>query len=118
MNEILDIEKVQELANIHITNKIISMEDINSHIKDAIRVEFHFKYPNGDFDKAWDNQKEIACFSGVLNNPTRATSNMAGGVYVPSGTPVTAKDQKKENITVPEAFAAGFVCRLVWTMVS
>lgn len=67
MSEILDIEKVQELANIHITNKIISMEDINSHIKDAIRVEFHFKYPNGDFDKAWDNQKEIACFSALGN---------------------------------------------------
>ena len=67
MNEILDIEKVQELANIHVINKSISMEDINSHIKDSIRGEFHFKYPDGDFDKAWDNQKEIACFSALGN---------------------------------------------------
>lgn len=66
--EILEIEKVQELANIKIDHSSgINNEDINKYIKESIRYEFFLKYPDSDFDIAWENQKEIGCFTALEN---------------------------------------------------
>lgn len=66
--EILEIEKVQELANIKIDHSPgINNEDINKYIKESIRYEFFLKYPDSDFDVAWENQKEIGCFTALEN---------------------------------------------------
>lgn len=67
-NDILEIEKVQALANIKVEPpQHIGLEEINKHIKESIRSEFYFKYPDSDFDLAWENQKEISCFLALEN---------------------------------------------------
>lgn len=61
------IEEAMALANIKIENNQIEESDINDYIKDSLRMEFHMKYPDTDYDACWEKQKQIACFPAVGN---------------------------------------------------
>lgn len=68
MNETdLEIEKVQVLANIHIENDTIEEEDITKFIKDSIRLNFVTKFPDGDFENAWNNYEKLNVFPALGN---------------------------------------------------
>jgi GTP cyclohydrolase I len=63
----IDIEKAQELANIKIDNSVVSTDEIYKHIKDAIKISFLAKFPNGNFDLSWDNYNQLSCFPALGN---------------------------------------------------
>ena len=63
----LEIERAQEIANIKVDHTIVSLDDINKHIRDAIRLQFLNKYPNGNFEQAWENYSNIHCFPALGN---------------------------------------------------
>lgn len=62
-----DIEKAQQIANIHIDNSIVSIDDITKHIKDAIRIQFLTKFPDGNFELSWEKYSELQCFPALGN---------------------------------------------------
>lgn len=65
--EDLEIEKLQEFANIHKEKHHLTDLDISNHIKEKIVVEFKSKYPNDDFDVCWSTYKQISCFPALGN---------------------------------------------------
>jgi GTP cyclohydrolase IA len=67
MSDNLEIEKAQELANIHTDINKITDEDVSKHVKDSIKTLFHLKFPDSDFDLSWESYKNINCFPAVGN---------------------------------------------------
>ena len=62
-----NIEEAQVLAGVAPTVNKLSVDDINIHIKESIRSEFHLKYPESDFDGAWTKYIELGCFPAIGN---------------------------------------------------
>ena len=62
-----EIDKALELANIQVDNTVVSVEVITKHVKDAIRIPFLTKFPDGDFESAWEKYNQIHCFPALGN---------------------------------------------------
>ena len=61
------IEEVQSLAGVKHISNLLSNDDLNLHIKESIRGEFHYKYPESDFDGAWAKYMDLGCFPALGN---------------------------------------------------
>jgi GTP cyclohydrolase I len=67
MSTQIEIEKALAVANIQLDNTVISTNDIQKHVKDAIKISFLTKFPDGDFELAWEKYNNIHCFSALGN---------------------------------------------------
>lgn len=67
MSNTIEIEKAQEIANIHVVNTIVSQDDVTKHIRDTIRTQFYSKFPEGNFELSWENYSQTACFPALGN---------------------------------------------------
>ncbi len=67
MNTKTEIEQAQKLANITPTVESLSINEINLHIKEAIREEYYLKFPGTDFDAAYEKYTKIAVFPALGN---------------------------------------------------
>jgi len=71
MNNIkTEIEKAQDLANIHTEEIPISSSEVDRFIKQKISLEFSKKYSRNEFEKYWDEQQQIPLFlaNGCLSD--------------------------------------------------
>lgn len=62
-----EIEEAQTLAGLTPIIDTISNDDINIHIKEAIRLDFNSKFYNTDFDGAWAKYMDLGCFPALGN---------------------------------------------------
>ena len=63
-----EIDEIVTLANIKIEKPEMTYDEIlNNHIKHEIKLDFHKKYLNSDFDKAWSNFLKIPTFPALGN---------------------------------------------------
>lgn len=91
MTDDLEIEKLQELANIHKAKININETDISNFIKTKIQLDFKIKYPNDDFDACWAKYKEIICFPALgniydygfeIDNPTHYVMRLVASWHI------------------------------------
>lgn len=70
------IEEAQTLANIKPALDTLSTNDLNIHIKESLRSEFHLKFPDSDYDGAWSKYMELGCFPALGNVVTNLNTTI------------------------------------------